>query len=60
LPDGKWQTLPARAEALEILDKLHRLCALGVTTWLDQEHVGEGGVIQRPFLERDELCRSPA
>jgi pimeloyl-ACP methyl ester carboxylesterase len=35
LPDGKWQTLPERAEALEILDELNRLGALGVTTWLD-------------------------
>ncbi|TPQ22670.1 alpha/beta fold hydrolase [Streptomyces sporangiiformans] len=35
LPDGKWQTLPQRAEALEIVDELHRLGALGVTTWLD-------------------------
>jgi pimeloyl-ACP methyl ester carboxylesterase len=35
LPDGTWQTLPERAEALEILDELHRLGALGVTAWLD-------------------------
>lgn len=35
LPDGRWQTLPRRAEALEIVDELHRLGALGVTTWLD-------------------------
>ncbi|WP_329144007.1 alpha/beta fold hydrolase [Streptomyces sp. NBC_01456] len=35
LPDGRWQTLPERAAALEILDELHRLGALGVTTWLD-------------------------
>jgi pimeloyl-ACP methyl ester carboxylesterase len=35
LPDGRWQTLPARAETLEILDELHRLGALGVTAWLD-------------------------
>lgn len=35
LPDGKWQTLPARAEALELFDELHRLGALGVTEWLD-------------------------
>ncbi|WP_369166883.1 alpha/beta fold hydrolase [Streptomyces sp. R28] len=35
LPDGKWQTLPERAAALEILDELHRLGALGVTEWLD-------------------------
>ncbi|MDF3146598.1 MULTISPECIES: alpha/beta hydrolase [unclassified Streptomyces] len=35
LPDGKWQTLPERAAALEILDELHKLGALGVTEWLD-------------------------
>ncbi|MFF8785199.1 alpha/beta fold hydrolase [Streptomyces sp. NPDC015125] len=35
LPDGTWQTLPERAEALEIVDELHRLGALGVTAWLD-------------------------
>ncbi|MEV2216151.1 alpha/beta fold hydrolase [Streptomyces sp. NPDC050997] len=35
LPDGRWQTLPGRAETLEILDELHRLGAPGVTTWLD-------------------------
>lgn len=35
LPDGRWQTLPERAAAREILDELHRLGALGVTTWLD-------------------------
>ncbi|MEU6773180.1 alpha/beta hydrolase [Streptomyces sp. NPDC046759] len=35
LPDGTWQTLPSRAEALDVLDELHRLGALGVTTWLD-------------------------
>ncbi|MEU6548739.1 alpha/beta hydrolase [Streptomyces sp. NPDC046915] len=35
LPDGKWQTMPSRTEALEIVDELHRLGALGVTTWLD-------------------------
>jgi pimeloyl-ACP methyl ester carboxylesterase len=35
LPDGKWQTLPERAEALDIFDELHRrIGALGVTTWL--------------------------
>lgn len=34
LPDGRWQTLPERAAALEILDELHRLGAPGVTTWL--------------------------
>jgi pimeloyl-ACP methyl ester carboxylesterase len=34
LPDGKWQTLPERAEALEILDELDRLGALGITRWL--------------------------
>ncbi|MCX4759456.1 alpha/beta hydrolase [Streptomyces sp. NBC_01275] len=36
LPDGRWQTLPERAEALGILDELHRLGALGVTAWLDR------------------------
>jgi pimeloyl-ACP methyl ester carboxylesterase len=35
LPDGKWQTLPERAEALELFDELHRIFALGVTPWLD-------------------------
>ncbi|MEV6394528.1 alpha/beta hydrolase [Streptomyces sp. NPDC051907] len=35
LPDGTWQILPERTEALEILDELHRLGAPGVTTWLD-------------------------
>jgi hypothetical protein len=35
LPDGTWQTLPERADALEILDELDRLGALGVSTWLD-------------------------
>ncbi|WP_369777265.1 alpha/beta fold hydrolase [Streptomyces sp. R33] len=35
LPDGTWQTLPERAEALEIFDELHRIFALGVTPWLD-------------------------
>jgi len=35
LPDGRWQTLPARAAALELFDELHRLGALGVTKWLD-------------------------
>lgn len=35
LPDGTWQTLPERAAALEIRDELHRVGALGVTTWLD-------------------------
>ncbi|MFJ4981449.1 alpha/beta fold hydrolase [Streptomyces coeruleorubidus] len=35
LPDGTWQTLPERATALEIRDELHKLGALGVTTWLD-------------------------
>ncbi|WP_399882587.1 alpha/beta fold hydrolase [Streptomyces sp. BBFR51] len=34
LPDGRWQTLPERAEALEIFDELHRLGALGVSSWL--------------------------
>jgi len=34
-PDGTWQTLPERAEALEIFDELHRIFALGVTAWLD-------------------------
>lgn len=34
LPDGEWQTLPERVDALEIHDELHRLGALGVTTWL--------------------------
>lgn len=42
LPDGTWQTLPGRAEALEILDELHRLGALGVTGWLDG--------VERPLL----------
>ncbi|WP_433859193.1 alpha/beta hydrolase [Streptomyces kronopolitis] len=35
LPDGRWQTLPERVAAREILDELHRLGELGVTTWLD-------------------------
>lgn len=35
LPDGRWQTLPERAAALEIVGELHRLGALGVTAWLD-------------------------
>jgi pimeloyl-ACP methyl ester carboxylesterase len=35
LPDGRWQTLPERATALEIRDELHKLGALGVTTWLE-------------------------
>jgi pimeloyl-ACP methyl ester carboxylesterase len=35
LPDGTWQTLPERADALEIVDELHRIGALGVTSWLD-------------------------
>lgn len=35
LPDGKWQTLPERAAALEVRDELDKLGALGVTTWLD-------------------------
>ncbi|MEV1021021.1 alpha/beta hydrolase [Streptomyces sp. NPDC050264] len=35
LPDGTWRTLPERAAARGILDELHRLGALGVTTWLD-------------------------
>jgi pimeloyl-ACP methyl ester carboxylesterase len=35
LPDGKWQTLPERAEALELFDELHRTFALGVTAWLE-------------------------
>ncbi|MEV6836960.1 alpha/beta fold hydrolase [Streptomyces sp. NPDC051133] len=35
LPDGTWQTLPERATALQIVDELHRLGALGVTAWLD-------------------------
>jgi pimeloyl-ACP methyl ester carboxylesterase len=35
LPDGKWQTLPERAEALGIQDELDRIGALGVTEWLD-------------------------
>jgi hypothetical protein len=42
LPDGSWQTLPERAAALEIVDELHRLGALGVTAWLDG--------IDRPLL----------
>ncbi|WP_327380606.1 alpha/beta hydrolase [Streptomyces sp. NBC_01207] len=36
LPDGTWQTLPERAEALEIFDELNRIFALGVTPWLDE------------------------
>lgn len=35
LPDGKWQTLPHRAEATEIVDELHRLSAPGVTALLE-------------------------
>lgn len=35
LPDGTWQTLPEPAEAVEIVDELHRLSALGVTAWLE-------------------------
>ncbi|MGW7087222.1 alpha/beta fold hydrolase [Streptomyces sp. NPDC054871] len=35
LPDGTWQTLPERAEAMEIVDELHRLSAHGVTAWLE-------------------------
>jgi pimeloyl-ACP methyl ester carboxylesterase len=35
LPDGTWQTQPDRAAALEIVDELHRLGGVGVTTWLD-------------------------
>nr|WSW64943.1 alpha/beta hydrolase [Streptomyces sp. NBC_00995] len=35
LPDGRWQTLPERATALEILGELHRIGALGVGPWLD-------------------------
>ncbi|GAP45765.1 alpha/beta fold hydrolase [Streptomyces azureus] len=35
LPDGRWQTLPERATALEIRDELHKLGALGVTAWLE-------------------------
>jgi pimeloyl-ACP methyl ester carboxylesterase len=35
LPDGTWQTLPERATALQIRDELHKLGALGVTTWLE-------------------------
>lgn len=35
LPDGTWQTLPERTAALEILDALHGIGALGVTSWLD-------------------------
>ncbi|NUP24840.1 MAG: alpha/beta hydrolase [Streptomyces sp.] len=35
LPDGRWQTLPSRAEAQGILDALHGIGALGVTKWLD-------------------------
>lgn len=35
LPDGTWQTLPERAEALEIFDELNRIFAVGVTPWLD-------------------------
>ncbi|KUN00098.1 hydrolase [Streptomyces yokosukanensis] len=42
LPDGTWQRLPARAEALEIRDELDRLGALGVTTWLEK--------VDRPLL----------
>ncbi|MDC0767500.1 alpha/beta fold hydrolase [Streptomyces sp. HD] len=35
LPDGRWQTLPSRAEAQGVLDELHGIGALGVTKWLD-------------------------
>ncbi|MFE7270916.1 alpha/beta fold hydrolase [Streptomyces sp. NPDC057623] len=42
LPDGRWQTLPERADALEIVDELDRLGALGVTRWL--------GGTDRPLL----------
>ncbi|MDX3536506.1 alpha/beta hydrolase [Streptomyces sp. MB09-01] len=35
LPDGTWQTLPERAEALELFDELHRVFARGVTPWLE-------------------------
>lgn len=34
LPDGRWQTLPERAAALQMYDELDRLGALGVTAWL--------------------------
>lgn len=34
LPDGRWQTLPQRAAALQMYDELDRLGALGVTAWL--------------------------
>ncbi|MEU8901369.1 alpha/beta hydrolase [Nocardia sp. NPDC048505] len=36
LPDGRWQTLPEKAAALEMYDELDRLGALGVTAWLDE------------------------
>ncbi|WP_217169760.1 alpha/beta fold hydrolase [Streptomyces sp. AC512_CC834] len=52
LPDGRWQTLPERAEALEIFDELHRLGALGVTSWL------EG--VDRPLLLVQAGRRPPA
>jgi pimeloyl-ACP methyl ester carboxylesterase len=42
LPDGRWQTLPERTTALEVLDELDRLGQLGVTAWLDDA--------QRPLL----------
>ncbi|MFJ3728000.1 alpha/beta fold hydrolase [Streptomyces sp. NPDC090045] len=35
LPDGTWQTLPERAEALQLFDELHRIFARGVTPWLE-------------------------
>lgn len=35
LPDGRWQTLPERAAALEMYGELDRLGAPGVTAWLD-------------------------
>ncbi|MFE2224956.1 alpha/beta fold hydrolase [Streptomyces kronopolitis] len=51
LPDGRWQTLPERAAAGEILDELHRLGALGVTTWVDG--------VDRPLLLVQAVRRLP-
>ncbi|MEU5999325.1 alpha/beta hydrolase [Streptomyces sp. NPDC047197] len=42
LPDGTWQTLPDWAQAMGIVDELHKLGALGVTAWLDR--------VDRPLL----------
>ncbi|MFJ6760854.1 alpha/beta fold hydrolase [Streptomyces sp. NPDC091273] len=35
LPDGTWQTLPERVQALELFGELHRIFEHGVTPWLD-------------------------